>query len=236
MARMQGEYSEARAQHEEALRIFHGLGIDRLTAYALGNMGITVWHQEEKLSAIALMERSLEMHRRIENEEGIAFCLGNLGNMAFESGEYVAARSWMEECLRTMRTQKNDDNIASCLVNLGNIAYQQQDYASAYALHEEGLAIAHKLLDKYGIALSLEAFVDLACAEGDFERGIRLSGAEERLRAEIGSPKTLEAQATCDRQREAARQALGEERLAQIRAEGYAMTLDEAITYALRLV
>ncbi len=236
LARMQGDYREARALHEEALRIFRERGLDRLVAYTLGNLGIAVWHQEEKLQAISLVAQSLEIHRRLENEEGIAFCLGNLGNMACEAGEYAAARSWMEECLQRMRAQGNAVGIANCLSNLGNIAYHQQDYASAYALHVEGLTIKRKPQDKLGIVLSLEALGDLACKEGQWERGMRLLGAEDRLREEIGAPKTPEAQAECDRHLTTAQQTLGEEPLCRIRAEGYAMPLDEAITYALRLL
>jgi len=233
LAYMQGDFAAARALHEESLEIFQELGHDRLAAYALGNLGIAVWFQEEASLARSLIQESLEMHRKVQNEEGIAYCLGNLGNMAEAQKDYVAARAWMEESLEILRKQKHDSGMAGCLGNLGNIACKLQDYTASYALQAESLMIKSRLQDKLGIALSLEGMAVLAFTEGRMEQSVCLWAAEGRLRKELGSPRSAESQADCDRQRAAALPKLGEERLSDALAKGQSMSLEEAIKYAL---
>ena len=124
--------------------------------------------------------------------------------------------------------------IAACLNNLGNVAYMQGDYAGAFALQAEGLTIKSRLQDKFSIALTLESIADLAVEENDPERAMRLLGAEERLRKELEAPRTPDPQTRGSRLLAKAIQTWSAERLARARAEGYAMTLEAAIAYALR--
>ena len=60
-----------------------------------------------------------------------------------------------------------------------------------------------------------------------------LWGAAEALREEIGSPLEQEEQARYDQDVAAARQALGDDAFAMDWAEGRAMTMEQAIQYAL---
>jgi predicted ATPase len=235
LARMLEDYVSAHSLHEESLRIYRELDDKQAIAYSLGNLGIVACLQEDYASARPLFEESLERHRELENEEGIAYCLGNLGTMAYHQGDYASARSLMEQSLEIQQKLDHPWGIAGCHDNLGNMDRIQGDLVSARTQHEKSLMIRKRLEDKPGIALCLESFASLAFTENRSEQAAHLSGASERLREEIGSSLTRlpDEQAVYVRHLEEARQSLGEERLTEAWAEGRAMTLEQAIEYAL---
>src|SRR5439155_2132332 len=95
------------------------------------------------------------------------------------------------------------------------------------------LAIWQALGDKRGSAWSLEALAYLYFAQAQQERAVRLCGAVEGLREAIHSPLEPCFRAEYDRNLVAAREALGTEAFAAVWAEGRAMTLEQAVAYAL---
>jgi hypothetical protein len=79
----------------------------------------------------------------------------------------------------------------------------------------------------------MEAFARLA-APGEPERAAKLWGAAESLRDSLGLPLPPNELEEYDRNRAAAREALGEEAFARAGAAGRAMTVEQAIEYALQ--
>ena len=117
--------------------------------------------------------------------------------------------------------------------SLGSVAYYQGDYASARGYHEESLTIRREIGDRQGIAKSLEAFAGLAADQENPERAARLWGAAEALREEIGSPLAPNDREAYEREVAQARQVLGEAAFAAAWEEGRAMTMEQAVEYAL---
>jgi hypothetical protein len=94
----------------------------------------------------------------------------------------------------------------------------------------------HELSLKLFMAFTLVGLGHLATREGLAEQGLRLAAAATALRATLGSPLSPAEQHELDQWLVPARQALGTERSAQAWAEGAAMTLDQAVNYALKEV
>lgn len=124
--------------------------------------------------------------------------------------------------------------VAMSLNNLGNVARDQGDLASAHTVHQESLKICSEVGNRRGIAESLESFASLSATQDKREQAARLWGAAERLRAEIGSPLALDERDAYDCDVATAQQALGEAAFAAAWADGRAMTMEQAIAYALR--
>src|SRR5262249_32647730 len=123
--------------------------------------------------------------------------------------------------------------IAVSLTNLGNVAKGQGDYAAARTLFEQSLAIQRELGEKRSIAIVLEALASVNVRDNKPEPAPRLWAATAQLREEIGSPRTPKEQAEYDRDVAAAHRALGEAAFSAAWEEGRAMTLEQAIEYAL---
>jgi hypothetical protein len=122
---------------------------------------------------------------------------------------------------------------AGSLAGLEKVAHRQHDYASAQKFFEQSLAILPRIKDKIRIAETREEMAKLACTLQQAERAARLFGAAEALREGMGCPIPLAKRAEYDRYRTAACDALGKEVFAQVCAEGRAMSLEDAIEYAL---
>ena len=89
------------------------------------------------------------------------------------------------------------------------------------------------LSDQASIAWCLAALGSAAALSGDAERAVRLWGAAERQRQSIGCRPAPAARATYERAMAVARAQFDEATFAAAWAEGQAMTLEQAIAYAL---
>jgi non-specific serine/threonine protein kinase len=119
---------------------------------------------------------------------------------------------------------------------LGNLSYaalHQGDYERAEALVREGLALLWELESKYFVNFGLEVSAGPAAAKGQPERAARLLGAAEALREAMGLGLQPADQFEIDRYEAAAREQLDEATFEAAWAEGRAMTLEEAVAYAL---
>ena len=119
------------------------------------------------------------------------------------------------------------------LRNLAVAAFRQGDYDRAAALLEESLIVLRELGEKQFITRSLEYLAAVASMQGDLERAARLFGAGEALREAAGASVLPFYHADYERGVAAARAGLDERSFAAAWERGRAMTLEEAIEYAL---
>jgi hypothetical protein len=101
-------------------------------------------------------------------------------------------------------------------------------------LYEESLGLVRALGDKPGIAGSLAVLVALAVATSQIERAVRLSGAVDALLQALGSVLEPLERGLYDTAVNAARAQLDAATFDALWAEGQAMTLEQAVAYALR--
>jgi hypothetical protein len=87
--------------------------------------------------------------------------------------------------------------------------------------------------DRWGIALGLESFAELASRVGQWARAARLMGASEALRERIGAPLKGDERGSLERELDRACAALGEPAFTALRLEGRALPLEAAIAQAL---
>src|SRR6202008_3992727 len=97
----------------------------------------------------------------------------------------------------------------------------------------ESLTIAGDLKDPVVTVWALERSAELAIAKRAPKRAATIWGAVARLRAKIGIPIPFNEESDYERAVAAARVALGEDAFDKAWSEGSAMTLDEAVRYAL---
>ncbi|MCW3099618.1 MAG: adenylate/guanylate cyclase protein [Chthonomonadaceae bacterium] len=229
----QGDPTLARALHEESLELWRALGYKGGIALALGNLGLVAAEQADYARAQVLLEESLSLRRELGEKVGIAQTLNNLGNVAYDRGDYARAYVLLEESLFLRRELRDKAGIASSLGNLGNVAYEKGDYAQVRVLYGESLRTARALGDKRVMAYGLEAFALLSLKETQEERGIRLWGAAAMLRETIGSPLPPADREKQEHEAAAVREVLGEDAFALAWTEGRAMTMEQAIEYAM---
>ena len=124
---------------------------------------------------------------------------------------------------------------ASTLADLGGLAREQGNYVTAYSLYRESLRLFPRSYHKRGIARLLEHFACSAAAQGAAERSLRLAGAADALRQDIGTPLTPAEQAKLDASLNIARNALATAVATTAWLQGRSLTVDKAIEEALTL-
>jgi hypothetical protein len=117
--------------------------------------------------------------------------------------------------------------------NLGYVAYQAGDYGLSVQLFRESLGLRFEQRNLEGIVFALAGMVGGTLALGHAERAARLCGIVEPRLDAVGV-----RMAPCDRdeyERTCAevRSQVGEAKFDALRAEGRAMSLEQAVGYAL---
>jgi predicted ATPase/class 3 adenylate cyclase len=234
VALYQGDNASARTFYEESLAIRREIGDRQGIAIALANLGHVAQNLGDNASSRAFYEESLAVQRDIGDRPSIANSLIGLGCVAYYQGDYIMARAFFEESLAIRREIGDRQGIANALNNLGGVALNQGDYASARAFHEQSLAIYEEIGNRLGIAYCLENCAALASAQEQPERAARLWGVAEALREVIGALLSPNQREEYDGKIAEARAALGEDAFVAAWTEGCAMSMEQAIEYALQ--
>jgi predicted ATPase/class 3 adenylate cyclase len=233
LAHRQGDYARAKELEEASLAMSRALGDQDRIARSLNTLGNIASATGEYEAARALHEESLAISCALQDRRSIAGCLNNLGLVAEGLGDIAAAQALYEEALGISREVGNRRAESIHLVNLGRLACKQGDSAAAWMRYHESMRVAREIGDRRVLAQNLEGVAKLAGASAEAERTARLFGAAETLRDAIGGPLTHLEQAGYDRSVAAVRTALGEAAFAAAWAERRALSLEQAIGFAL---
>ena len=119
------------------------------------------------------------------------------------------------------------------LCNLGWMALLQNDIGRAADFYRESLSLSWDTGLNPLVQNALEGSACVAGAEGDAERAARLWGAAQSLHQTKGIPRDTDFLAEADARISAVRTGMGEEAWEEAWHKGRAMSLDEAVSYAL---
>ena len=229
---MQGDYQRAIALEEEALALCppeDKLGMGAILN-GLGNMVLAQGNYDR---AEALYEQSLALRREVGHATAIADSLHNLGEAARYQDNYGQAKAMFEESLKLYREIGDQDGAVSAIYNLGEVERAQGDHRRARTLYQQSLVLAQELQGNFGMMLSLEGLAGVAGAQGEAGRTARLFGAVEVLRETLGTPRRPADSHEHECIIADARIHLDEGAWQQAWAEGRAMSLEQAVAYAL---
>jgi predicted ATPase/DNA-binding CsgD family transcriptional regulator len=234
LAFAQGDYEQGKIWNREALALSRELGDAANSAWALVSLGRhSTGSPAEYEKGIALCEEALALFRELDDKRGVAEAINTLGELTRLAGDYERARRAYEECLATSREIGDKRYEGAALHNLGHIAQRQGDYQRAEALMKEAVAIMGELEAKYFIAFGLAAMAGPVGAKGQPERAARLLGASEALLEAMGVDFQPADRFAVDRYRVAVRRQLDDATFEAAWAEGRAMSLEQAVAYAL---
>jgi predicted ATPase/DNA-binding CsgD family transcriptional regulator len=214
-----------------ALEVSRELG-DRLqAAWALAFQGYTM--QQNLGAAMPIAEASLALFREMNHLPGIAQVLNIIGELARISGDDERAKRSYEECLAVCR--QTGETLRTCynLVNLAYIAQHEGDHTHALSLIRQALQISLETSDSRDIASFLVTFAGSIAALGHHWQAARLLGASEAALERMGAYHQPTDQPEIDRIIADVRAQLDETAFQAARAEGWRLTLEQAVAIAL---
>jgi tetratricopeptide (TPR) repeat protein len=228
-----GDYASASGYLEEALEIWRALQDKHGVARALISLGWTALRPGDYQLANTRLEEALVLSRELGDTRSIGFELAGLGEIALRRGDYDRAMQLSEESLTLRRQLGNKWGIGVSLGILGLVAIRQGDWDRAISRLGESLEVRQEIGDKGGSAWCLERLAEIVQAQGNSEKAVRLLSVAATLRIWIGSVIDPADQQDYQDRRNALRSELGQERFTAVWNEGRAMTIEQAIAYAL---
>ena len=230
--RARRDYKRAYAYDHEALEIYRGFGDKRHIVEMLVGLGRTTLAQGEFGQARAFFEEAIRIDRERGDTYHLAFILGAAGlGLGLYIKDYEQADAYLREAVALAREDGNPQIEAEALNNLGWVALdrgateQAQDYFRECLKGTQGSGVLAFIPN---CLIGLARVADL---RGQEVVAARLWGAALATAAALSLP--LDGQPEYDPVIAQLRERLDAEAFAAARAEGQAMTVEQAIAYAM---
>ncbi len=233
LAVLQGDYEHGTVLHKRALALIREQKGSPITALGLRELGLVALYSGDYACAEQFFEDSLALFWKAHDQAGIASLFLDQGLAAYSQDNDRRASMLLETSLALLRELGDAVAIARALHGLGMIARRQGDLNQSRELFKEALQVAWEKGARLEIARCLEGLASLACDGKQPDRAARLFGAAETLRQAIGTYLPRDIHDGCDRDLTTARAQLDGKMFAAEWAAGRALTLEQAVAYAL---
>lgn len=237
----QGEIAPMRERYTEALELWLAIGDDAeiANAYYNASFGYAVSpagaaDPDPTQIGLGYLEQARSIYRRIGDRRGEANALWGIGNYRYFR-EFPDNGVENFHSALTIFTEVGDRTMeAWSLHMLGTGLLRNGEVEEARGHLVQAMRRFHAAGDAAGITLALGDLSAIAVADGDYLRAARLRGAARNLTAVTGAQLAgLSEDLLEGGLRPTVRSHMSQADLARYGAEGAAMTLDEAVAYAL---
>jgi predicted ATPase len=231
LAWQQLDLPTAKQRAAEGLALFeqlHDSGGRGIALLCLGNCGLFEGSRADVQRTYA---DALILLRSSDNHWGASIILNNLGVMATQAGRYADAERYLGESLELGLRMGDPWRKAMALGNLGDLYVERGLLVRAAEVLEQLFVLQSDTHSIFGLPFDLEVCSRLAVALAQWECALRLAGAADSVRRRFASPRPSEPY-TQDGVEEA-RRVLEPNVAKAMWQQGFAMSTDEAIDYAL---
>lgn len=228
--------SAAHALYRDALELARTTDDRALLAEALTNFGYVPEPNQSASSGLSVggrpyFEEAIGLYRELGDQGGLANAIGPLALSRIRAGDLDGARPLVEESLALARAAGNQFAIGWGLNGLAQIAYYEGRLQEAMRSEVEALQVFNEVGDVSGISVILVQLSAAAQSIGAAEPAWRLRGTgvalsnrfgvawDDRVVEQLGIPPLVRPTDDSDAQR--------------AWDAGAAMTVDEAVRYAL---
>ncbi len=230
VARMLGDLTATQQWTEELLELGRARGDARAIAGSLATLTSVAVQGGDLERARTLLLDADDAARAYGDRNMLMYVAHLHGEIHLEAGDAQRARKHHQEALELARELRNARSESIALVSLSLVAFLEGDTDDAAACLDGSLRLANALGESAGILECLLGLAEVAVQRSELSRAARLLGAADALREEIGYDPGPDGR----KQHERVVTALGDDAaLVAAQSEGRALTLDEAVAYAL---
>jgi len=181
-----GNFYEGRRWLEWVLTTPLAQGSNQVRGYGLLFSGIMAMWQGDLTTGLRLIDESLTIWHRLEDDQGIAVGYLFKGFGLLNRGEDETARDVLEKALTLFQESNLSWQMADTMVHLANSALALGDIDDASSILSEAEAIGRQVNDRWLIALVLNNYGEIARYQGDYTRAGRYYREAETLLIEEG--------------------------------------------------
>ena len=216
----------------EALETGRRLHDATLTSQALGGLA-RVALRTDVPEARRLAAEAFAVSDAANDEGGRSNALHLLGVGAQLAGDLLEARAWMIQRLALVRSTDNQFLIASEAANLSMVERQLGELDAAERLAREALEIEARTGDQFTTPFAISGLASIATERRQFELAATLVGAAESIMEAQGMAWPPDERPHYERLLIVVPDAMGVEAFKEARQRGRAMTLGNAVAFAL---
>ena len=187
LAYLKGDYTGARQQFEENLKLQRSLGNTWGEGWALGHVGMVLSAQGQMQEAEALIQEALVRSQALGDRRLTALCLGFLSQVIALLGNAARAHALAQESYELCKDIGYLWGMASALSHLGTAAALMGEDEQAQHWYQESLEGFSIIGDPWGRANTLTDLAQESCALGASQQAIQyaLEAAELALKAQL---------------------------------------------------
>jgi predicted ATPase/Tfp pilus assembly protein PilF len=227
------DYEQATQLFEESLALSQQMRDTYWHATSLSNLALVSHYRRDSDRATELYEETMDLFRKQGDKQSLAYCLNNLAMVVYSQGDLGRAAQLTEESVALLRELGARGGVALGLCNLGWMALLQDRLDRTADLYRESLSLSWDTGLNQLVQSALEGFACVAGAKGDAERAARLWGAAQALLEAKDIPRDDDFLVEADTRISVVRSGMTDEEWEEAWGKGRAMTLDEAVSYAL---
>jgi predicted ATPase/class 3 adenylate cyclase len=229
-----GEREAAYPVAEEAITLAREVGDKVTLGIALTNMaGVIAVTQAGLKKMRPYAEEGIQLLKETMSRWQTAMTVFGFALFTAMQGNYAEARSQFEACIPLFTELRDRHRLAMVRSELAHLERRQGHFAQAKPLYRETIQEWRKIGHRAAIAHELECFAFLAKAQEEDQRAARLFGAAEILRENINIPMMPAERPEYDREVNDLRANMDEAAFAKAWAEGRALTMEQAVPFAL---
>jgi predicted ATPase/DNA-binding SARP family transcriptional activator len=228
--------SDARAYLEESAKIARKLGDRLILAWSMCYLGWTFDSLGEYDEAKTFLEGSLALAMSL-GEDGkyvAGHAMTFLGDIPYWQGNILEARKLYEKGIAFVRELNNMNLLTSPLRRLAYIEVREGNFVQAAHLFGESLELNRQLGHLQGMVACLAGFAAINLVKGNLEQAATLCGCVENLLQRFGGPFFFADTVEYERSVSQLKKALDERALLASWSKGRAMTMEQALEYALK--
>ena len=226
-----GDYAAAQEWLTQRLELGRARSDAPVVAMSLVGLALVAEQQDDLEESRTLYLAGADVARDCGDTVTLAIVAGNLGYIALREGEAETARMHFQHTLELNRELSEVGGQAVALAGLSLVALAEGDTDEAAVLLASSLRLGNDLGARELIFSCLLGLAEVAARRGGAARAARLLGAADALREEMDyTPPPLERE---QRARIVTLLDADDTALAADQSEGRALTLDDAVAYAL---
>ena len=228
-----GEYAGARALLERSLALSGDANEDWLRVETFAWLAWVAIAEGAFDAARTVLEEGVALGRRVGDPFALGWVLTWLGYVAIADGDLPCAQALLEEGQTLLHASEATNPLGFALAGLGLVA-DLTGRADALDLLREALRMLHEVPSRLGVIVTLEFLACHAATRSCPAHALRLGGAAAGRRAALGSPVRITRPDRLVAALAWTRHSLDGQAAANAWSEGYALTQDQAVAYALR--
>jgi DNA-binding CsgD family transcriptional regulator len=231
---VQGSPGAARAAASEALEVARRSEEQMFEGLAMWLLGWVALAEGDFAHARRTLGEAVNLTRMFEAPRFATLPMVTLAEAALRAGALDEARQSLEDGLSLARSAAFTWVLGRGGLIQARLREAEGEQHDAERLAHEAIRVQRDAGDLDGLVESLELLAGLAAAQDSFKEAVRLWGAANAQRSELGYARYPADDTAYDAALQRARDALGPDAFADGWAEGSRLSIDSAISYAAR--